>query len=149
VVNHPPRRQPGGATLGAYRESEVLWYVKHHGAPEPRPALLAPDCALYRLGVIRGTPKSFDSILALASLGAELAVVVSHLGRWERAAVFFSAGSVVKTVTLAPDWPESWRQVYAFDRVEIYGDASNPGHTRAYRKPRPSPDRDGRVCVAA
>lgn len=33
----------------------------------------------------------------------------------------------------AADWPESWRHVYAFDRVEIYGDRSNPGHTRAYR----------------
>jgi 2-polyprenyl-6-hydroxyphenyl methylase/3-demethylubiquinone-9 3-methyltransferase len=38
----------------------------------------------------------------------------------------------VKPVTPADDWPESWRQLYAFDRVEIYGDRSNPGHTRAY-----------------
>lgn len=39
----------------------------------------------------------------------------------------------MKAVTPAADWPESWRQVYAFDRVEVFGDRSNPGHTRAYR----------------
>jgi 2-polyprenyl-6-hydroxyphenyl methylase/3-demethylubiquinone-9 3-methyltransferase len=39
----------------------------------------------------------------------------------------------VKTVTPAADWPESWRHVYGFDRVEVFGDGSNPGHTRAYR----------------
>lgn len=33
----------------------------------------------------------------------------------------------------AGDWPDSWRHVYEFDRVEIYGDRSNPGHTRAYQ----------------
>lgn len=32
----------------------------------------------------------------------------------------------------AVDWPESWRHAYGFDRVEVYGDRSNPGHTRAY-----------------
>ena len=39
----------------------------------------------------------------------------------------------MKTVTPATDWPDSWRHVYGFDRVEVYGDRSNPGHTRAYR----------------
>ncbi len=38
----------------------------------------------------------------------------------------------MKQVTPAADWPESWRHVYGFDRVEVYGDRSNPGHTRAY-----------------
>jgi 2-polyprenyl-6-hydroxyphenyl methylase/3-demethylubiquinone-9 3-methyltransferase len=36
-------------------------------------------------------------------------------------------------VTPAADWPETWKQVHAFDRVEIWGDRSNPGHTRAYQ----------------
>lgn len=39
----------------------------------------------------------------------------------------------MKSVTPAAEWPESWRHVYAFDRVEVFGDRSNPGHTRAYR----------------
>jgi 2-polyprenyl-3-methyl-5-hydroxy-6-metoxy-1,4-benzoquinol methylase len=38
----------------------------------------------------------------------------------------------VKQVTPAAEWPASWRELYAFDRVEIYGDRSNPGHTFAY-----------------
>ena len=38
----------------------------------------------------------------------------------------------MKPVTPAADWPESWKHVYGFDRVEVYGDRSNPGHTRAY-----------------
>ena len=39
----------------------------------------------------------------------------------------------MKTVAPAADWPESWRHVYGFDRVEVFGDRSNPGHTCAYR----------------
>lgn len=39
----------------------------------------------------------------------------------------------MRTVTPAADWPESWRHVYGFDRVEVFGEATNPGHTRAYR----------------
>jgi 2-polyprenyl-6-hydroxyphenyl methylase/3-demethylubiquinone-9 3-methyltransferase len=39
----------------------------------------------------------------------------------------------MKIVAPTADWPESWRHVYGFDRVEVYGDRSNPGHTRAYR----------------
>lgn len=38
----------------------------------------------------------------------------------------------MKPVTPSADWPESWRHVYGFDRVEVYGERSNPGHTRAY-----------------
>ncbi len=38
----------------------------------------------------------------------------------------------VRTPTPAADWPESWRHVHGFDRIEIFGDRSNPGHTRAY-----------------
>jgi hypothetical protein len=85
VVNHPPRRQPPGSRLGAYRESEVRFHVKHHGSPETRAALLR-RVIRYRLGVIRDTPKSLDTLGALWSLGAEVAHVVTHVGAWERRA---------------------------------------------------------------
>lgn len=39
----------------------------------------------------------------------------------------------MKELIAEATWPESWRHVYEFDRVEIWGSASNPGHTRAYR----------------
>lgn len=39
----------------------------------------------------------------------------------------------MKTVKPVADWPESWKHVYEFDRVEVFGDMSNPGHTRAYQ----------------
>ena len=39
----------------------------------------------------------------------------------------------MKRVVVAADWPDSWRHVYEFDRVEIWGRASNPGHTRMYQ----------------
>lgn len=39
----------------------------------------------------------------------------------------------MKQVTPAADWPESWRHVYEFDRVEVFGGRSNRGHARAYR----------------
>lgn len=86
VVNHPPRRQPGGAQLGAYRESEVRFHVKHHGRPESRAALLT-RVMRYRLGVIRDTPKSLDTVAALWSLGREAAHVAAHVGAWERHAM--------------------------------------------------------------
>jgi GT2 family glycosyltransferase len=86
VVNHPPRRQPPGARLGAYRESEVRFHVKHHGRPERRAALLK-RVVRYRLGVIRDTPKSLDTVLALWSLCREAGHVVRHVGGWERRAL--------------------------------------------------------------
>ncbi|MEA3248018.1 MAG: glycosyltransferase [Gemmatimonadota bacterium] len=85
VVNHPPRRQPDGARLGAYREAEVRFHVKHFGRPERRSALLA-RVVRYRLGVIRDTPKSLDTVAALWSLAREAVHVVNHAGKWERAA---------------------------------------------------------------
>ncbi len=86
VINHPPRRQPGGARLGAYRESEVRFHVKHDGRPEPRRAFLA-RIVRYRLGVMRDTPKSVDTVAALWSLARELAHVVRRVDAWERAAM--------------------------------------------------------------
>ena len=93
VVNHPPRRQPNGSRLGAYREAEVRFLYKH-GAPRPVRAGLLAKVARYRLGVIRNSPKSFDSVRALWSLAAELGHVLAHVDEWERrsAAVFPSAG---------------------------------------------------------
>jgi hypothetical protein len=86
VVNHPPRRQPDGNRLGAYRASEVRFHVKHFGAAEPRATLLA-RVARYRLGVIRDTPKSADTLAALWSLQQELVHVVTHVAAWEREAL--------------------------------------------------------------
>jgi GT2 family glycosyltransferase len=92
VVDHPPRRQPPGNRLGAYRQAEVRYHVKHHGRPESRTALLARTIR-YRLGVIHHTPTSWDSVLALWSLGVELAYVLRHLGAWEREALAERAAS--------------------------------------------------------
>lgn len=85
VVNHPPRRQPGGARLAAYRESEVRFHLRHRGGVEPRAALLK-RVVRYRLGVIRDTPKSLDTIAALWSMAQELWYVVTHVAAWERKA---------------------------------------------------------------
>ena len=85
IVNHPPRRQPAGDRLGAYRESEVRYLYKH-GAARPVRAELYLRIVRYRIGVIRHTPKSFDSILALWSLVRELWHVYTHIGHWESTA---------------------------------------------------------------
>ena len=82
VVDHPPRRQPPGARLGAYREAEVRFMYKH-GAPRPVRHALLRKVVRYRLGVIRDTPKSLDSIRALASMVSELRYIRRHIGRWE------------------------------------------------------------------
>jgi GT2 family glycosyltransferase len=91
VVNHPPRRQPNGARLGAYRASEVRFHLKHHGVPEPRVKFFI-RMARYRLGIMRNTPKSLDTIAALWSLAREAGHVFAHVGEWERAAVAEFAG---------------------------------------------------------
>jgi len=83
VVNHPPRRQPGGRRLGAYREAEVRFLYKH-GAPRPVRGRLLAKVVRYRLGVIRSTPKSLDTLRALWSLAGELGHVLVHVGAWER-----------------------------------------------------------------
>jgi len=85
VVNHPPRRQPPGDRLGAYRESEVRYLYKH-GAARPVRAQVYARIIRYRIGVIRHTPKSFDSVLALWSLVRELWYVYTHIGDWESTA---------------------------------------------------------------
>ena len=38
----------------------------------------------------------------------------------------------MKPVAWRADWPESWKHVYEFDRVEVFGERTNLGHTRAY-----------------
>jgi GT2 family glycosyltransferase len=83
VVNHPPRRQPDGARLGAYREAEVRYLYKH-GAHRPVKHELLERIVRYRIGVIRSTPKSLDSVLALWSLAMESAHVLRHIAEWER-----------------------------------------------------------------
>ncbi|HLA91209.1 MAG TPA: glycosyltransferase [Gemmatimonadaceae bacterium] len=82
VVNHPPRRQPGGARLGAYREAEVRYLYKHGAARPVAPALLR-TIVRYRLGVIHHTPKSLDSVGALWSLAREVVHVMRRVASWE------------------------------------------------------------------
>lgn len=84
VVDHPPRRQPPGARLGAYREAEVRYLYKH-GAPRPVRWRMLKGIALDRLVAIRTHPKGWDSVGALWSLAAELAHVLVHARGWERA----------------------------------------------------------------
>lgn len=83
-VDHPPRRQPPGARLGAYREAEVRYLYKH-GAPRPVRWRLMHGIAVSRLVNIRARPKGVDSVLALWALAAELWHVARHAASWERA----------------------------------------------------------------
>ena len=85
IVNHPPRRQPPGDRLGAYRESEVRYMYKHDAA-RPVRAVLYARIIRYRLGVIRNTSKSLDTVLALWSLVRELWHVYTHIDVWESTA---------------------------------------------------------------
>jgi GT2 family glycosyltransferase len=82
VVNHPPRRVPNGARLGAYREADVRYMYKH-GAARPVWPLLLRKIARHKLNVIRDTPKSADTLLAFASLARELWYTVRHVRGWE------------------------------------------------------------------
>lgn len=85
VVDHPPRRQPSGRTLGMLRAAEVRYLVKH-GAPRPLRWRMLRGIASLRVGIIRSLPLSADSLLAFASLASELWTVQSHLSAWEREA---------------------------------------------------------------
>lgn len=82
-VDHPPRRQPSGATLGTYRQAEVRFLYKH-GASRPVRWRLMRTIALSRLVNIRARPKGIDTLLALWALLAELGHVARHAGAWER-----------------------------------------------------------------
>lgn len=82
VVNHPPRRVPSGARLGEYREADVRYMYKH-GAARPVWPLLLRKIARHKLNVIRDTPKSIDTLLALGSLARELWYTARHVRSWE------------------------------------------------------------------
>ena len=83
-VDHPPRRLPPGARLGATREAEVRYLYKY-GAPRPVRWRLMRDIARSRLVNVRVSPKGVDSVLALWALAAELWHVARHAAAWERA----------------------------------------------------------------
>ncbi len=83
VVNHPPRRLPNGAKLGAYRESDVRYMYKF-GAARPVWPLLMRKIARHKFNVIRDTPKSFDTLMAYGSLARELLYTARHVRGWEK-----------------------------------------------------------------
>ena len=83
-VDHPPRRLPPGARLGATRAAEVRYFYKH-GAPRPVRWRMMRDIALSRLVNIRTHPKGVDSLLALGALAAELWYMLRHAAAWEQA----------------------------------------------------------------
>lgn len=83
VVDHPPRRQPPGARMGAMREAEVRYLYKH-AAPRPVRASLLRNVLLSRLVNIRSRPKGMDSLRALWELAVELGYIVRHIRAWER-----------------------------------------------------------------
>ena len=85
VVDHPPRRQPSGRTLGLLRIAEVRYLVKY-GAPRPLRWRLLRGVASLRIGIIRSLPWSADSVRAFGSLLRELWTVHWHLNEWERLA---------------------------------------------------------------
>lgn len=84
VVDHPPRPQPSGTRMGAYRAAEVRYLYKH-GAPRPVRWRMMQGLLMSRLVNIRTRPKSFDSLAALWALVAELWHVARHAAAWERA----------------------------------------------------------------
>lgn len=85
VVDHAPRRQPSGRTLGLQRAAEVRYLYKH-GAPRPVRWRLLRGVASLRVGIVRSLPFTLDSVSALASLASELWAVWSNATDWERAA---------------------------------------------------------------
>lgn len=83
-VDHPPRRLPSGARMGAFREAEVRFLYKY-GAPRPVRWRLIRDITLSRLVNVRQRTKGLDSLLALWALGGEVWHVLLHGAAWERA----------------------------------------------------------------
>ena len=83
-VDHPPRRLPSGARMGAFREAEVRYLYKH-GAPRPVRWRLIRNITLSRLVNVRRRAKGLDSLLALWALAGEVWHVLLHGAAWERA----------------------------------------------------------------
>lgn len=82
LVNHPPRRIPGGARLGAYREADVRYMYKR-GEVRPVWPVLLRKIVRNKFNLIRDTPKSVDTLLACGSLARELLYTVRHVRAWE------------------------------------------------------------------
>lgn len=88
VVDHPPRRNPWGARLGATHYAEVLYATLRNQPIALRPFL--KKLAGNRLRAIRARPRLVDGASALASLVVEIAHVIARWNGWRtraRAAV--------------------------------------------------------------
>lgn len=44
--------------------------------------------------------------------------------------------NAMKSIVPQPNWPESWKLSYGYDRLEIYGDRTVPGYAYAYQNRR-------------
>jgi glycosyltransferase involved in cell wall biosynthesis len=82
VVDHPPRRLPTGAKLGAEAECEVIFWYKHR-RPGSAARYLVPYIAKGRVKWMLRHRPGVDTVHAAASLVAEMAFVVRHIGRWD------------------------------------------------------------------
>ena len=83
LVDHPPRRKPGGRGLARKYEANVrYWYkIGHRGAY----LLTYLRHLKHQLHLLRRFRPSRDLWTALAALGVEAGCVLWRLGRWERA----------------------------------------------------------------
>lgn len=79
-VDHPPRRLPWGARLARLHQAGVLYMVLHppvRGLP-----WYLQNTLRARVSRVRQLPKSFDSLVELASVPVELAATAWHWRAW-------------------------------------------------------------------
>lgn len=82
VVDHPPRRVHGGKKLGAYHESEVMFWARQK---QPRPlAALLLILIMGRVRTIISFRPSRDSLYAAVSLIVELSYMLWKMPEWRR-----------------------------------------------------------------
>jgi GT2 family glycosyltransferase len=83
IVDHPPKKLPWGAKLGAYHENDIYYWAKN---PEYE---VSPQNMIFyilkgRLRAIKSHPINFDSLRAILSLIIELLFCIFKLYDWKR-----------------------------------------------------------------
>ena len=79
-VDHPPRRLPWGAKLARLHQAGVLYMMLH--PPVRTLPWYLQNTLRARVSRVRQLPKSFDSLIALASVPFELAATAWHWNGW-------------------------------------------------------------------
>ena len=84
VVDHPPRRLPGGNKMAGFSESDVFYWYKLKNKQPLKISTQLARTAMHRMRKIKHSPLGIDSLKAAYSMLIELSVIAARMPEWNR-----------------------------------------------------------------